>query len=273
MKSLLRYLAFVLMVGGACAQSNFPPCVGRDISRWDGCFGVFNVQGDLNAKPEYIGTFKNGKRHGYGKIFWISGYSWEGNFFEGEEDGIGKVVNLDGASYSLRFTRGGVSPQQDANNLNCFFKYPECVLESANNVKNKYSIEARQLGEENRNRFPNEPLQTFNNATKKQAEPESQLNIAPQPVTEQSTPTKISQRDSKRIALVIGNANYASAPLKNPINDAADISTALRQSGFEVIDQRNATLQEMTRGIREFGDKCNDPLNSCSGHNNGRIMK
>jgi uncharacterized caspase-like protein len=29
----------------------------------------------------------------------------------------------------------------------------------------------------------------------------------------------------------------------------------LRQSGFEVIDQRNATLQEMTRGIREFGDR------------------
>ena len=59
----------------------------------------------------------------------------------------------------------------------------------------------------------------------------------------------------KRIALVIGNAAYNSAPLKNPLNDAADISLALRQSGFEVIDQRNATLQEMTRGIREFGDK------------------
>jgi uncharacterized caspase-like protein len=59
----------------------------------------------------------------------------------------------------------------------------------------------------------------------------------------------------KRIALVIGNASYISAPLRNPINDANDISATLKQAGFEVIDQRNATMQEMTRGIRQFGDK------------------
>ncbi len=74
-----------------------------------------------------------------------------------------------------------------------------------------------------------------------QVELESKLRIAQQPVTQQSSPSNISPRNSKRIALVIGNANYASAPLKNPLNDAADISASLRQSGFEVIDQRNAT--------------------------------
>ena len=59
----------------------------------------------------------------------------------------------------------------------------------------------------------------------------------------------------KRIALVIGNANYPSAQIKNPLNDANDISAVLKQSGFEIIDQRNATLLEMTRAIRLFGDK------------------
>ena len=92
-------------------------------------------------------------------------------------------------------------------------------------------------------------------AKRKQSELEAQLKLAQQPVTQQSSPSNIAPRNSKRIALVIGNAAYNSAPLKNPLNDAADISLALRQSGFEVIDQRNATLQEMTRGIREFGDK------------------
>jgi hypothetical protein len=67
--------------------------------------------------------------------------------------------------------------------------------------------------------------------------------------------SKISQSSSKRIALVIGNASYPSSPLKNPVNDAADISAVLKRSGFEVIDQRNATLVEMTRAIRQFGDK------------------
>jgi uncharacterized caspase-like protein len=92
-------------------------------------------------------------------------------------------------------------------------------------------------------------------AKRKRSELENELRLSQQPVTQQSSPSNIAPRNSKRIALVIGNANYASAPLKNPLNDAADISASLRQSGFEVIDQRNATLQEMTRGIREFGDK------------------
>ena len=66
---------------------------------------------------------------------------------------------------------------------------------------------------------------------------------------------KLFSKNAKRIALVIGNANYGVASLKNPINDASDISEALKKSGFEVIDQRNATLQEMTKGIRDFGDR------------------
>ncbi|MDP3426926.1 MAG: caspase family protein [Humidesulfovibrio sp.] len=35
-----------------------------------------------------------------------------------------------------------------------------------------------------------------------------------------------------RIALVIGNAAYTSAPLKNPVNDARDMAAALRSLGL-----------------------------------------
>ena len=59
----------------------------------------------------------------------------------------------------------------------------------------------------------------------------------------------------KRIALVIGNAKYLSSPLRNPINDANDISKALKQSGFEVIDVRDANLQQMRSAVRNFGDR------------------
>ncbi len=39
----------------------------------------------------------------------------------------------------------------------------------------------------------------------------------------------------KRVALVIGNSDYIDSPLRNPVNDASDLSTALRSLNFEVI--------------------------------------
>jgi Caspase domain len=40
----------------------------------------------------------------------------------------------------------------------------------------------------------------------------------------------------KRVALVIGNGAYASAPrLRNPTNDAQDVAEALKRIGFEII--------------------------------------
>ena len=59
----------------------------------------------------------------------------------------------------------------------------------------------------------------------------------------------------KRIALVIGNSRYERRPLANPVNDADDMSTALKASGFKVIDVRNANLTQMRRAVREFGDQ------------------
>ena len=135
----------------------------------------------------------------------------------------------------------------DSNNIEKLYastqEFPEKIADSLiqESLNNQKILENQRL-----------KIQT-EEANRKQAELEAQTKLTQQ--QQQSSPSNISPRNSKRIALVIGNANYNSAPLKNPLNDAADISAALRQSGFEVIDQRNATLQEMTRGIREFGDK------------------
>ena len=64
-----------------------------------------------------------------------------------------------------------------------------------------------------------------------------------------------SQIKSKRIALVIGNANYKTRPLRNPRNDADDVSSSLKATGFQVIDLRDASLQQMRAGVRQFGDR------------------
>jgi TonB family protein len=60
---------------------------------------------------------------------------------------------------------------------------------------------------------------------------------------------------ARRLALVIGNGAYPSAPLKNPVNDAQDIAAALRALGFEVILRENINQNDMKRAIREFGEK------------------
>ncbi|MCK5542693.1 MAG: caspase family protein [Desulfobacterales bacterium] len=65
----------------------------------------------------------------------------------------------------------------------------------------------------------------------------------------------ISANAANRIALVIGNSNYKSSPLNNPVNDASDISSVLKRLGFDVILKKNASKKEMLDAFRQFGRK------------------
>lgn len=63
----------------------------------------------------------------------------------------------------------------------------------------------------------------------------------------------------KRLALVIGNADYPGAnKLGNPVNDATDMAAALKKLGFEVIQYTNLTNRGMREAINTFGDKLRD---------------
>jgi uncharacterized caspase-like protein len=56
-----------------------------------------------------------------------------------------------------------------------------------------------------------------------------------------------------RVALLIGNNSYGSAPLRNAVNDAHDLGEALKELGFKVIVRENTTRKDMIDAIREFG--------------------
>ena len=59
----------------------------------------------------------------------------------------------------------------------------------------------------------------------------------------------------KRVALVIGNSNYAQVPaLPNPVNDANDIAAALKRAGFEVILGIDVDKREFDTKVRNFAD-------------------
>jgi uncharacterized caspase-like protein len=57
-----------------------------------------------------------------------------------------------------------------------------------------------------------------------------------------------------RVALIIGNSNYASARLKlnNPVNDATAMQQALRSAGFETILKLNVNRRDFYRAVDEF---------------------
>jgi uncharacterized caspase-like protein/sRNA-binding protein len=68
-------------------------------------------------------------------------------------------------------------------------------------------------------------------------------------------PSSLIAATERRIALVIGNSAYTSAPLKNPVNDATAMATQLQKLGFTVVLKKNANLRVMEDAIIDFGDR------------------
>ena len=63
------------------------------------------------------------------------------------------------------------------------------------------------------------------------------------------------QFTERRVALVIGNAQYKYSPLENSVNDATDIDQALKRFGFKTTFLRNASLGQMREATRRFADQ------------------
>jgi uncharacterized caspase-like protein len=64
----------------------------------------------------------------------------------------------------------------------------------------------------------------------------------------------------KRVALVLGNANYQNVShLPNPASDAAKLADVFKQARFDIVALRTDLKgNEMRRALREFGDKARD---------------
>lgn len=60
-----------------------------------------------------------------------------------------------------------------------------------------------------------------------------------------------------RLALIIGNADYISSPLDNPVNDATDMSKALAGLGFDVICGLNLERDEIISKLEEYSNRLN----------------
>jgi uncharacterized caspase-like protein len=68
-------------------------------------------------------------------------------------------------------------------------------------------------------------------------------------------PVSAQQPAQRRLALVIGESAYATAPLATPANDAGLIANTLSEAGFEVIGARDLEQDALRKTLREFLDK------------------
>ena len=63
------------------------------------------------------------------------------------------------------------------------------------------------------------------------------------------------QPQQKRIALVVGDGNYAKAPLATAANDAGLIAQTLQAAGFDVIGARDLDADSLRKSFRDFMEK------------------
>ena len=79
------------------------------------------------------------------------------------------------------------------------------------------------------------------------------LGLAPAALAQRNLNIAPAAPNEQRVALVIGNSNYAAeARLKNPVNDATDIAKAFRELGFQVTLVSDADRRQMRAAIRDF---------------------
>ena len=66
-----------------------------------------------------------------------------------------------------------------------------------------------------------------------------------------------SNREDRRVALVVGNASYRTVKtLPNPLNDAREVAAALLAAGFsEVVQQFDLGVREMQKALKAFEEK------------------
>src|SRR5262249_19689173 len=63
----------------------------------------------------------------------------------------------------------------------------------------------------------------------------------------------------RRVALVVGNSNYARVgALRNPKNDAQSVAAAFRHLKFEVDERYDLDLAALQHAVRDFGDRAQD---------------
>lgn len=213
-----------------------------------------NGQGSyLYNNGYYYGEFKNSIRDGAGLYLFNSGELYKGNFKQNKFDGTGVFYWVNGSKYE------GEWSSQQRHGKGVYF-YSDGLIDDGNFEFNKF-IGNRTVSNVN-SAFENKVItnnnnstSTNNNTTNSSTTTNNNSNLKIKTFgADKFTATNFP--GEKRLALVVGNANYIGQSLNklsNPVNDANAMTSNLQKLGFDVITITDGTLVEMREALRNFG--------------------
>ena len=200
----------------------------------------------LPNQEEYTGEFLNSLYHGEGTYTWPDGRKYAGEFREDKRHGQGTFVEPNGVRYVGEFRNG----ERNGFGTTVFPGGTRYVGEYRDGKFHGQGVLTVANGDRYEGEFKNGELTKL---VSSQASPMAPSQANPG-ATAQQRPAAAA-RPERRVALVIGNAAYKSAPLTNPVNDAEDIASALKALSFDVTMVRNASLRQMREATRQFEPK------------------
>ncbi len=124
-------IVFAVGVGGVWAEkvkSNLPTCEGKNVSKWNNCFGTQNIHGG-----NYEGEYKQGKQHGFGVYKNAYGEVYTGEWKNDERDGYGLQNYANGDKYLGNWLNGyrtnGIFTYADGSIIKGIWKKTKLIKE------------------------------------------------------------------------------------------------------------------------------------------------
>ena len=223
---------------GEVTLSQLPECG----SGWrHNCFGTAT---NSITGTKYVGEWKNSLRDGQGTFTYPDGNKYVGAWMQDRRSGQGIEYSSSGSITKQGRWENGNLVQSFAVDTQLFPFYLPTQTASATQatVPDPVKVERDRLAAE------------LEASRKNAKDLEERLAVA-QAASSQTIKPTLGVPTGRRVALVIGNAQYKSSPLENSVNDATDIDQALKRFGFQTTFLRNASLSQMRESTRRFADQ------------------
>ena len=251
-KILLLNLAFIFLQ--AAAQGRLPDCGTTGQKIWTQCVGSFSFPNGNN----YFGEFKDGNFDGSGELTFTDGRKYVGEFKAGKYSGQGVFSFSDGRKHFGYWTEGVPDGQfvmlrsDSSVEQSGVFKAGKISESKPIDPKIFNRIERIDLGLPGIARDAN--MEVYGSTGLPTGAPD-QLSKLRLESGQKPSQDLLGTNTVGLTALVIGNANYKSSPLKNPVNDAKDVAQTLSGLGFEVILETDVEARDIGRTLRKFKSK------------------
>ncbi len=271
-------------ISGNC-QSGYGTYTFENGAKYVGNFnnGMFNGQGTYYFEngDKYMGNFVDNKRSGQGTYIWYNGDKYVGEWENGNYSGQGTMYYANGTTksglwkdnkyvgeLSEKRSKPGInwlSPEYySSSTVSNTYKVKLCI-ESDSPIKNTQILvnNVPQLTDQSRgynvvssscDYTIEKTIQLQKGENKLKVIVENQYGKTTSEIRTIIYETANNEKES-RIALIMGNSDYLTAPLRNPVNDANAMAAKLKQLGFEVMLFTNSSQNEMKKAFRDFGEK------------------